>query len=325
MERDDVIALLDVQRKVFNDFIDRLQRDMKVSQGETNKSLADVVKSLEFVQAETEDLKKKLEVFSKEKVSYEKQINILANENIVLRKKTDELEGRCDFMDDQRRHINLRISGVQERNGENWEQCQIKVKQILKDHLNINPSIERINRVGKPTPGNSRDIIARFTNISERDSVFRDRRKLKGTNIYINEDLCPGTAAARKQQMDAYHMARRQGKVAYFNHKTLIVREPNSDGFQREGQSASSGGIEPQNQGLAQNQYQTPRARGTRGTSPAPTPPIVGDRRTSESDQRLSVTPLDRTGGTTPRTPNRGVGERGRRETRQKRGTGTRR
>ena len=47
MERDDIIALLDVQRKVFNDVIDRLQQEMKTNREETNEKIADLVKSLE--------------------------------------------------------------------------------------------------------------------------------------------------------------------------------------------------------------------------------------------------------------------------------------
>ena len=65
MERDDIIALLDVQRKVFNDLVDRLQREIKSDRQEANKTISDVVKSLEFSQAEVEDLKRKLKAVMK--------------------------------------------------------------------------------------------------------------------------------------------------------------------------------------------------------------------------------------------------------------------
>ena len=71
MEREDVVALLDVQRKVFNDVVERLQREIKAARDETSKSIAEVVKSLEFSQAETEDLKREMEAVRKEKLAYE--------------------------------------------------------------------------------------------------------------------------------------------------------------------------------------------------------------------------------------------------------------
>ena len=72
MERDDVIALLDVQRKVFIDIIERLQQEIKTNRDERNEKIVELVKSLEFSQSEIEDLKKKTETACKEKLNYER-------------------------------------------------------------------------------------------------------------------------------------------------------------------------------------------------------------------------------------------------------------
>ena len=49
---------------------------------------------------------------------------------------------------------------------------------------------------------------------------------MKGTNVFINEDLCPGTVAARQAQMSKYHDARRAGKQVFWNYRKLVVRDP---------------------------------------------------------------------------------------------------
>ena len=130
-----------------------------------------------------------METDRRERIALEKKLQLLTEENNHLKKKVEELEDRTDSLDDQRRQINLRFSGIQEAEGENWEQSQQKLGRILQEKLNINPSFERVYRVGRPSAQRSRDIIARFSKIAERDAVFRDRRKMKGSNIYINEDF----------------------------------------------------------------------------------------------------------------------------------------
>ena len=102
----------------------------------------------------------------------------LIEENKILKKRLDEIEGRTDYLDDQRRQINLRFTGVQEDDGENWQQSQHKIGKLLRDRMNINPSFDRVYRVGKPSSQRTRDVIARFSKIADRDAVFRERKKL---------------------------------------------------------------------------------------------------------------------------------------------------
>ena len=149
MEREEVVALLDIQRKVFNDVIDRLQREIKTNRDETDKHIAEVIRSLEFSQAETEDLKKKLNTVLKENENYKELTNALKDDNDNMKMKLKDIVERTDYLDDQRRQNNLRFSGISEGEAENWQQCQQKVSKILHERFNITPSFERVYRVGK--------------------------------------------------------------------------------------------------------------------------------------------------------------------------------
>ena len=227
MEKEDVLSLFDTQRKLFNDVMDRLHKEMREDRNEFHKRMAEVISSLEFSQREIEQLKGKVNELQKERKKDASQISSLQQENEDLIANMKILNDRMDFLDDQGRSKNLRFSGIPEGQNENWEQSQQKVNRILNDCLNISPLIDRAHRVGKPSQNRPRDVIVKFSSSTQRDTILRDRTKLKGTQIYINEDLCPGTINAQKRQMESYYSARRDGKIAYFNRKTLIIKEKN--------------------------------------------------------------------------------------------------
>ena len=96
----------------------------------------------------------------KEKLKYEQQVAALAEENKTIKKKLEEYEDRVDFLDDQRRQVNLRFSGIQEDEGENWQHTQKKVGKIIQQRLNITPTFDRVYRAGKPSNQQPRDVIA---------------------------------------------------------------------------------------------------------------------------------------------------------------------
>ena len=98
MERDDVTALLDVQRKVFNDVVDRMQREMKSSLKETDNRMSDTIKSLEYSQGEIADLGEKLKKANKEKEELLSQVSYLLKENEAMKTKMIEMKDRGDYM-----------------------------------------------------------------------------------------------------------------------------------------------------------------------------------------------------------------------------------
>lgn len=49
--------------------------------------------------------------------------------------------------------------------------------------------------------------------------------KLKTTQVYINEDLCESSVQLRKGQLPELKKARLEGKVTYFSHTKLVIKE----------------------------------------------------------------------------------------------------
>lgn len=114
-----------------------------------------------------------------------------------------DLEVRCNYLDDYSRRHNIRISGVEEQSGgESWEQTAAKVLSILEDKLQLpGLELERAHRVGQRRDSRPRTIVARFSRYRDRAAAMRNARKLKGTNIYLNDDLCAASLATRNTQM----------------------------------------------------------------------------------------------------------------------------
>lgn len=87
------------------------------------------------------------------------------------------------------RKYNLRIAGIKESRDED---CIQKVVDLCKSNLNLDLNkdhIDRAHRVGAMKDGKERQIIIKFTKYHAKSEVLRNRKLLKGSNIYINDDL----------------------------------------------------------------------------------------------------------------------------------------
>ena len=71
----------------------------------------------------------------------------------VIEEIQDDLnhqEEQMEYLENQSRQNNVRINGIREEDNETWEIAEAKVKQVLKDELNLTsaPDVERAHRVG---------------------------------------------------------------------------------------------------------------------------------------------------------------------------------
>ena len=105
-----------------------------------------------------------------------------------LQTRLTNVEERCDDLEQysRRRPNTVRIRGVAEALNENTD---IVVKELSVDISDSD--VVRSHRVGRRAEDRStpRDIIVRFTTHNTKTSVMRSARKLKGTHVFINEDL----------------------------------------------------------------------------------------------------------------------------------------
>ena len=116
--------------------------------------------------------------------------------------------------------------------------CETKIKNIFREKLEINDDIiiERAHRAkGKTTRNNTarknqpRTIVIKLANYKDKSMILRNV-KLKGSNIFINEDFSKQTTDLRKELWREVKQLRSEGKIAYLNYRTVVTKRRDNEG-----------------------------------------------------------------------------------------------
>lgn len=117
--------------------------------------------------------------------------NRLEDENRKLRNRVEKLELAMDESEQYSRRNNLRISNIIETPDENTDHLVCKVAEII--GANLSPGdIDRSHRVGKRGGKPRRDILVKLSTYRARERLFKNRSKLKNSELngtFVNEDL----------------------------------------------------------------------------------------------------------------------------------------
>lgn len=152
---------------------------------------------------------------SSEISSLNKKVAELEAKNIKLESDVSYLKGcvrdlqsHLNKQEDYSRKGNVLFSGIEEKDEEN---CEEIVSNLLKDKLNMElseTSIIAAHRVGqKKQGGGDREILVRFHKFDVKNNILKNGKKL-GENVYVNQDFCKTTKAARKVLWPIYQHAK---------------------------------------------------------------------------------------------------------------------
>lgn len=232
MDSSMIKAMLDSQERAYRSAMDIIVKQMTERIDKLEGKVSDLTASLEFTQHEVDELKSINKEHEREKKEATSKIASLVDQLNTSNERLKDQEGRINYQEDYSRRKNLRISGIEERSGgETWEQTAATVGSLLEDKLQLpGLQLERAHRVGTGQDSRPRTIVARFSRFCDREAVMRNAKKLKGTNIFLNDDLSAASQAIKNSQMPALKEARAQGKIAYFRHTKLIIKERNAGG-----------------------------------------------------------------------------------------------
>ena len=139
----------------------------------------------------------------------------------------NEVSKKLIELEDRSRCNNLRFDGLTEDPNETWNDCERKVQEVLLNKLNIEDNIEidQCHRFGKRRESLPRTIVCRFLRFKGKQKSLQNTKKLKDTEIFIYEDFCSDTMELRKSLWEKVLEYRRQGKYAYLNYRTIVVRD----------------------------------------------------------------------------------------------------
>ena len=121
-----------------------------------------------------------------------------------------------------------------EEPGETWEECERKVHCLLSEELNTNNVvIECTHRIKvyshekKNKKLRSRTIVCKLFSFVDKARILKNSHRLKGTTYYLNKDFSKETLAYRKELWEKVKALRKEGKVAYLNYKSIVVKKRN--------------------------------------------------------------------------------------------------
>lgn len=279
-------TLLAAQEQAYKTAMEIFMKDVNERCKQLETTVKDLRTSLEFSQNEIDDLKHQLSHLKHGSDNDKQIISKLAQDQETYVKRIEDLQARCNYQEDYNRRNNLQFVGIDEDMSETWEQSAQKVRQLLEEKLQLpNIQLERAHRVGQLVPNRQRPIIARFTRFCDREAVLRNLGRLRGSRIYVNEDLCPASQEIKRAQLPLLKQARSEGKVAFFRHTKLITKDRRSTG-------ATSNAPEPRDVALGeQAAADVMNGGGTAGSGRY----AAGGTQTSTNEHRgtLAMTVLD--------------------------------
>ena len=134
-----------------------------------------------------------------------------------LEKRVEALRGWCEKLEAQDRRDNLIFRGLEESPmGEIETDADVerKLRKLLRAKgIPSEVSFERVHRLGKVRrEGRPRLVIAKFSRYKDRESVWRSKRMLKGSNVYVDEDY-PAFIREKREVMrrHAFPISKAQG------------------------------------------------------------------------------------------------------------------
>jgi len=166
------------------DLINALQNSMEVKVDEIEKEMKDSFANLE----------KKLLEGTSGCGDTGPQLDILAE---VLEEAWDKLE---EF--EKRKRSNLIFYGVRGEARETQSDLIHKITTIIRNSLNLKKSVtvSSASRIySGPKVGSCRPVVVSFEELHAREEVLKESGKLKGSNVFITEDLSRSTRDTRKE------------------------------------------------------------------------------------------------------------------------------
>lgn len=187
---------------------------------------------------ENDKLKKEITGLNKE-IESQKTENTKLSEQID--KNNETAEGKINDLEQYGRRNNVRMNGVAEVGEETPERTTTAIIEVLNNNIeNLalrREDIDIAHRLGKKKNGKHRQIIVKFQSRMKRDTILRNKKLFKGTDIFINEDLTKINqhvlACVRKKMADEVAMAWSKGGRLFYKNKTDAVIEVKYSDYQQ--------------------------------------------------------------------------------------------
>lgn len=155
-----------------------------------------------------------------------KKLDNLSNDMAILMKKDQITEKRLKVVEKEIIKRNLIIFGIQEGEENYWEleNRVINVLNNIIDNFTYN-DVDFIYRLGKREENQNRPIKIGLIAWRKKLEILGNTKKLKGTSIYIEEDLPKDIRDQNKELIPLMIQKRKEGKFAIVRNGKLITKD----------------------------------------------------------------------------------------------------
>lgn len=131
-----------------------------------------------------------------------------------VRKELSFYKTRLERMEARERENNIIFRGVEET--QEQENTNEVVRNVIGNKMECaNFKIGNAVRLGRKEEGRIRPILVKAENKEEKTRIFRMRTKLKGTKIYVEDDLAREEREKRRGMLRRMQVLRGEGKNVY--------------------------------------------------------------------------------------------------------------
>lgn len=191
-----------------------------------NVSIEDVYNLIKHV---NENLTSKIESCNEDiktlSNAFEKELEVLTEKVVSLEDENRNLKKRLLFTERKLRKNNLVFYGLKENTEETENSLVAKILDLLKEKLcvELKPlEITNAFRLGKKS-GKIRPILVEFLCFFTKKEILSNCSKLKGTNIFVAEDLIEEDREERRCLVQNLKVAKEKNKEARIKGNTLVI------------------------------------------------------------------------------------------------------
>ena len=188
-------------------------------------TLRDVMKMLQLMDLKFDGLKEDVKVLGSKLTELEDDVHTLRDEIVLLReeketleirnenleKRMEAMERKTDDLECRSKRSNIIVHGLKREDGETGSDCEAKLKQLLVEKMELGEevSFDRVHRLSSKADS---PIIACCTSFKDKVKIMKEKRKLKGTDVFIGEDFSTRVREIRKSLVPHMKKARSDGK-----------------------------------------------------------------------------------------------------------------
>ena len=130
---------------------------------------------------------------------------------------------RVEWLEREIRKRNVVLQSMEEEKNESEEQLMVQVNRMNLKALK-ETDITEVRRIGKKREGFKRPILIEVRTTNMKMDILRKKNKLRGTEIYVNEDYIKEVQRQRKDLVKFMKIAREQGHEATLMYNNLKMK-----------------------------------------------------------------------------------------------------